>query len=184
VIADLGEGQTPRWRYGSGLLLGDRQVLTCAHVVDGSVSVVIRRPDKSLLKADIEPAFIGKTAANGLDLAILHVPEAAALAHVPVALVNRDVTGGIFLEGCSAVGYPAFQETSQQADGPSIRESAQVRGSIAPLSGLVSGLLSLEVTSSPRDLPAAGTTLANSAWAGMSGAAVFARHPQAPGGEV
>jgi hypothetical protein len=184
VIADLGNGQTPRWRYGSGLLLGDRQVLTCAHVVAGSVRVEIRRPDKVLLEANIGLALIGQPAANGFDLAILQVPEADELPHVPVALVNRDVAAGVFLEGCSAVGYPAFQEISQQADGPSIRESAQVRGSIAPLSGLVSGLLSLEVTSSPRDLPAAATTLAQSAWSGMSGAAVFAPQSRAAGGEV
>jgi hypothetical protein len=173
VIADLGEGDTPRRRYGTGLLLGGRNVLTCAHVVVDAVEVIVRRPDKSSMTADLDTKLIGVPDASRLDLALLQVPDADDLPHVPVAFVSRE--GGItaFIEGCAAVGYPQFQEVSDEG-GRSIRETVQVRGRIAPLSDLVEKSLTLEVTSAPRELPPAGVTLAESAWSGMSGAAVFA----------
>ena len=183
VIATLGVGQAMQRRYGSGLLIGGRSVLTSAHVVVGAVDVLVRRPDKSVMRADLETALIGDPDPRRLDLAILEVPEAEELPYVPVALVDR--TSGItaFIDGCAAVGYPQFQEVVRDPSGLSLRETAQVRGAIAPLSGLVEHLLSLEVTATPRELPPAGTTLSESAWAGMSGAAVFAPDAQ-HGGEV
>src|SRR4029453_9216519 len=96
-----------------------------------------------------------------------------ALPNIAVALVDRDVTTGEVIEGCWAVGYPSFQEVAR--DGAvSVRETAQVRGWIPPLSGLVGDLLSLQVTATPQPLPAAQTGLGQSEWSGMSGAAVFA----------
>ena len=45
VGADLGEGSSRRWRYGSGLLIGRRQVLTAAHVVAGATALTVRGPN-------------------------------------------------------------------------------------------------------------------------------------------
>jgi Trypsin-like peptidase domain/WD domain, G-beta repeat len=170
VIADLGETR-PRWRYGSGLLVGGRQLLTAAHVVAGAVAVTVRGPDKVALPADMDTALIGDP--DRLDLALLAVPAAPALPGVAVALVDRDVTTGEVIEGCWAVGYPSFQEVARDV-AESVRETAQVRGWIPPLSGLVGDLLSLQVTATPKPLPAEQTRLGQSEWSGMSGAAVFA----------
>ena len=172
VIADLGKTSRPRWRYGSGLLIGDRQVLTAAHVVAGAVAVTVRGPDKVAHPADLDMALVGDP--DRLDLALLAVPDAPALPNVDVALVDRDVTTGEVIEGCWAVGYPSFQEVARDAAGSSVRETAQVLGRIPPLSGLVGDLLSLQVTARLQPLPAEQTRLGQSEWSGMSGAAVLA----------
>lgn len=170
VEADLGEGMSPRYRYGSGLLMADRQVLTAAHVVSGAAAVTVRGPNKVQLTANLDTALIGDP--DRLDLALLDVPEADVLPPIEVAVVDREVTGGEVIENCWAVGYPAFAEVRRDAAGRSIRETKAVHGSIAPLTGLVERLLSLEVTSTPRPLPK--KDFAGSEWSGMSGAAVFA----------
>jgi hypothetical protein len=141
-------------------------------VVAGAVAVAVRGPDKVLLPADLDSALIGDE--DRLDLAMLEIPEASTLPDVPVAIVNRDVVTGGMVEDCWAVGYPSFQEVTRDGSGRSVRETAQVKGRIPPLSGLVKDLLSLEVTATPRELPAKGMRLGESEWSGMSGAAVFA----------
>ena len=146
-------------------------MLTAAHVVAGAVAVAVRGPDKVAHPADLDTALIGDP--DNLDLALLAVPAAPPLSGVAVALVDRDVATGEVIEGCWSVGYPSFQEVARDAAG-SVRETAQVRGWIPPLSGLVEGLLSLEVTATPQPLPAEQTGLGQSEWSGMSGAAVFA----------
>jgi hypothetical protein len=123
------------------------------------------------MQAVLASALIGTP--DRFDLAVLDVPEAEELAALPVAGVNREVTGGEFVERCWAVGFPAFQEVERDKAGRSLRESAQVKGEIPPLSGLREDLLSFQVTASPRALPPAGP-LDTSEWSGMSGAAVFA----------
>jgi WD40 repeat protein len=174
VTADLGESRRKRWCYASGLLIGGRQVLTAAHVVQGAKAVSVRRPrDQAPRRADLEAALIGEP--DGFDLAILDVPEGELLGPVPVALVNRDVSRGEYVEGW-AVGYPEFQELARDARGRSIRETAEVEGEIPPLSNLRERLLSLQVNIRPEGkhppLPRTGR-LDESDWAGMSGAAVF-----------
>ena len=175
IEADLGKDVSPRWRYGSGLICGERIVLTAAHVVHGAVMVTVRGSDqRARLPTALGTALIGDP--DRLDLALLEVPGLTApVPPVPVAVVNRDSTTGEFVDGCWAVGYPAFQEIRRDAQNRSIRISAHVRGQIPPLSGLGDelGLLSFQVTATPRELPARGT-LEQSAWSGMSGAAVFA----------
>src|SRR5215471_9234071 len=121
IIANLSEGHASQWRYGSGLLIGGRQVLTAAHVVVGAADVRIRLPDKSSMGALLDTALIGTPDARGLDMALLEVPDADELPHVRIALVNRDVATGEFVEGCAAVGYPAFKEVERGADGLSVR---------------------------------------------------------------
>jgi formylglycine-generating enzyme required for sulfatase activity len=180
IVADLGKGHEPRWRYGSGFLVGGREVLTSAHVVHNAEVVRIRTPDKASLGADLEHALVGEADPLGLDLALLTVPCAEPVPYVPIARVNRDSPIGVFIDGCAAVGYPLFQETARGPDGRHVRETAQVSGRIAPLSGLVEGLVSFEVTSSPQHaLPAPGVPFERTEWSGMSGAAVFAPGPDA-----
>src|SRR5262245_5202674 len=133
--------------------------------------------------ADLKTALIGDPDPRRLDLAILEVPEAEELPYVPVALVDRTSAVTAFIDGCAAVGYPFFQESTRDPGGLVIRDTAHVGGRIAPLSDLAENLLSLEVTASPRELPPAGTTLADSVWAGVSGAAVFAPAAE-DGGDV
>jgi len=173
VIADLGRTSSPQRRYGSGLLVGDRQVLTAAHVVTDAVAVTVRGPNKVVLPVDLDSGLVGDP--DHLDLALLAVPTAPALPNVAMALVDRDVTTGkAVIEDCWAVGYPSFQEMGRDGAGSSVRETAQVLGRIPPLSGLVGDLLSLQVTAAPQPLPAEQTRLGQSEWSGMSGAAVFA----------
>jgi hypothetical protein len=177
VEADLGQGHESRWRYGSGLVLGDRQVLTAAHVVRGAVAVTIRTPDKQSLEARLSDALMGEP--DTIDFALLTVPEAVLLPPLPVAAVNRLVTTGAkAVEDCWTVGYPRYKEVDRDGDGRSLRESEHVTGRILPLSGLVEWLLSLQVSNAPRPLPPEETRLGDSEWSGMSGAAVFARHPR------
>ncbi len=140
-------------------------------VVSGAAVITVRRPHGAAWTADLSRALIGDP--DRLDLAVLDVPEAEDLASVPVALVNWEVTGGELIERCWAVGYPAFQEVKRDDAGRWLKDTAQVNGEIAPLSGLNERLLSLHVTASPKPLPAAGK-LDASEWSGMSGAAVFA----------
>ena len=92
VEADLGQGSSPRYRYGSGLLMGERQVLTAAHVVSGATAVADRGPDKVQLAASLDTALVGDF--DQFDLALLEVPDAEALPYVEVAVVDRDVTAG------------------------------------------------------------------------------------------
>jgi DNA polymerase III delta prime subunit len=170
VEADLGEGHSPRWRYGSGLLLGGRQILTAAHVVVDAAAVTVRGPDMVQRTANLDGSLIGDP--NRLDLALLEVPEAEVLPGVEVAGVNRDVaTGGQLVDNCWALGYPAFTEIDRDGTGRSRRVTEQVRGVVAPLSQQEEHLLSLQVTATPRALPLG--TLDRSEWSGMSGAAVF-----------
>jgi S1-C subfamily serine protease len=76
VIVELRDGSH---RYGSGLLVGERWMLTTAHVVGDAVSVAVRGPDKVLLYAELQGALIGDQARVDqarVDLALLRVPEA------------------------------------------------------------------------------------------------------------
>ncbi|WP_405504049.1 SEC-C metal-binding domain-containing protein [Streptomyces purpurascens] len=163
----------PRYRYGSGLLVG-REVLTAAHVVCGAKSVSVRGPDKVLRSALLEGALVGDP--DGCDMALLPVADGDEATGVEPALVRRDGPGGEIVEDCWAVGYPVSQEVRRDAPVPSriVRETVEVRGCIPPLSGLVEGLLSLKVTHEPRALPEQRIREGESEWSGMSGAPVFA----------
>ena len=101
------------------------------------------------------------------------------MSHLPpvtFARVNRDSPAPV--AGCWAVGFPRFGEAGPVLPEGSRRETWQVRGEILPGGKLRAGLLALQVTSTPQPLP---TSLAGSAWEGMSGAVVFGTDPH--GGE-
>jgi tetratricopeptide (TPR) repeat protein len=173
VRVDLGAGQHPQYRFGSGFRLGGRVVLTAAHVVVGapSGSVTVCGPDKVRHDVTTVKGCVGDQAA--VDLALLELPkDIAALPTVAAAVVDIDAAVPDLVEDCWAVGYPEFKEISTP-EGP-VRETAQASGVIPPGSNLVSGFLSLQVMDPPRALPPQAMALGKSPWAGMSGAAVFA----------
>ena len=178
VLHDRGSARpagVDRWTGGSGYLIGGRLVLTAAHAVDyrqvlgGDERLLVRMIDGSELAARVvlvcdEP--------SGVDLALLEINEPSVgdrLPTVTFARVNRD--SAVPVAGCWAVGFPRFGEAGPVLPEGSRRETRHVGGNIWPGGKLRAGLLTLEVTSNPRPLPA---SVAGSEWEGMSGAVVFA----------
>jgi S1-C subfamily serine protease len=103
VRADLADGADPRYRFGSGLVVGGRTVLTAAHVLAGAVAVSVRGSDKSERPAVLDPTWVGDV--ERCDVALIELTELAApLEYVPVATIDRDVDSGVFVEGCWSAG--------------------------------------------------------------------------------
>lgn len=168
VIADLGEGAEPRYRYGSGCIVRERVVLTAAHVVAGALTVQVRGADKVLLPASAEERFTG--GGSGPDLALVEIDDdRPGLEPLELAVIDRDSPTGAPVEGCHVVGYPQFRDTPRRG-----RETTDAFGYIPVLAGLVSGLLTVQVTASPRPLPPETSALGDSEWSGISGAPVLA----------
>ncbi|MGW3367817.1 nSTAND1 domain-containing NTPase [Streptosporangium canum] len=184
VIAEVtvGQGSEARteWRVASGFLINGRHVLTSLHAVaDGEIEVrrAIPWPDGPKrswrawvrLRGEVEHA----------DLAVLELAEDTAeeIGLLPMIAFARvaDRTERLeVVEGCGAVGFPRFLERGR---GPTVvRQAAQIDGRIPISQRPGPGLLTLQTHHRPEDppLPSAGTTLAGSAWSGMSGAAVLA----------
>src|SRR2546423_4078477 len=171
VIADLGEDRAPRFRYGSGCIVFGRTVLTAAHVVVGAVAVRVRGPDKLLHQVAVDPRFIGDTDGSGPDLALVEIADPTIdLAPMPLARVDRDSPEGDAVKDCHAIGYPWF---ATQPSPTAVRNTVDAYGYLPVLSKLVNGLLSVQVSSSPRPLPKT-ETLERSPWAGISGGPVVA----------
>jgi WD40 repeat protein len=174
VIADLGEAAHPRYRYGSGSIVTGRTVLTAAHVVEGAVSVTVRDPGKIMREAALDPGFVGDVDGPGPDLALVEITDPRIdVPAMGLAAVDRDSVSGDPVERCHAVGYPAFMER-KTADGDPFRETVDAFGQVPVLSGLAGGLLSVQVSSAPRELPPEQTKLGESEWSGMSGGPVVA----------
>jgi hypothetical protein len=170
VIADLGNDQTPRYRYGSGCIVLGRTVLTAAHVVADAQVVQVRRPDRALRPAQIDRRFVGSEA--GPDLALIDIDDNTIdLEPIKLAVVDRDNRTGGLVERCHVVGYPQFTEKPSPS---AARDTVDVIGVIPVLSNLTTGLLSVQVTVAPRELPSQETSLGSSEWSGMSGAPVIA----------
>ena len=176
VVADLPGGDQ---RYGSGCLVTGRTVLTAAHVVTGARLVWVRDPGKRRIDCQpLDPALVGHPAdlASGPDLALVELADADVdLPPIGLARVDRDSTTGESLERCHAWGYPQFAERPRldHADGV-VRESRDAAGVVLVGSGLVFGLLDLQVMVAPRDLPGPDVPLGESPWSGFSGGPVFA----------
>ena len=168
VIADLGQGAEHRYRYGSGCIVCGHTVLTAAHVVIGAQAVQVRLPDKILRPAKIDLKFIGGDDAP--DLALIDIDDDAIdLAPIQLAMVDRNSAAATPVDGCHVVGYPQFMKKPSAG-----RETADAFGHVPVLAGLVSGLLTVQVTAFPRPLPPARTALGETEWSGMSGAPVVA----------
>ena len=171
VIAELGESASVRYRYGSGCIVHGRTVLTAAHLIADAKTVRVRGPDKVPRPAKVDSRFVGGKA--GLDLALIEVDDDTIdLAAIGLAIVDRDNPAATPLENCRAVGYPTFAERSES--GLAVRDTVDALGRIPVLSQLATGLLTLQVTSTPRPLPPASAALGESEWSGMSGAPVLA----------
>ncbi|MFF4625558.1 trypsin-like peptidase domain-containing protein [Nonomuraea jabiensis] len=184
VIAQITVGQGSRtrteWQVASGFLIDGRHVLTSLHAVaNGDIEVrrAIPWPDgpkrswraRVLLRGDVEHA----------DLAVLELTadapaEIGLLPLIAFARVADRTERLEVVEDCGAVGFPRFLERGQGA--AVVRQAAQVSGRIPVSQRPGPGLLTLQTGHRPEGppLPSAGTTLAGSAWSGMSGAAVLA----------
>jgi WD40 repeat protein len=174
VIADLGAAADSRYRYGSGCIVHGRTVLTAAHVVAGAVSVVVRDPARREYTAIVDPQFVGDVDGPAPDLALLEIADPAfegGLPPIGLAGVDRDSATGEPVERCHAIGYPWFAETPSPR---AVRDTVDAIGVVPVLSKLKTGLLSVQVTVTPRELPPEETALGASEWSGMSGAPVLA----------
>jgi Trypsin-like peptidase domain len=176
VIADLGETVDRRYRYGSGCIVRGGTVLTAAHVVTDAVSAVVRGTDKREYKATVDQHFVGDVTGSGPDLALLEINDPKFNRDLPpirLAAVDRDSPSGEPVKDAQAVGYPWFAETRSRTR-TAVRDTVDATGVIPVLSHLATGLLSVQVRASPRELPPQEITLEESQWSGMSGAPVFA----------
>ena len=170
VIADLGQGAAPRYRYGSGCIAAGRSVLTAGHVVSGALAVRVRRLDKKLIDAVLNPRFVG--AEPGPDLALVEIDDYRIDTEpIELAVIDRDSLNAEPVRDCHAIGYPWFAEKPSPT---AVRETVDAVGYVPVLSGLARGLLTVQVTDAPRPLPPAGQHLGQSQWSGMSGAPVVA----------
>jgi WD40 repeat protein len=170
VVADL--GASAGYRYGSGCIVRGRTVVTAAHVVAGAESVRVRDPDKRLYPARLDPRFVGSASGPGPDLALVEIEdETVDLLPLGLAQVARGTATADPVERCHAIGYPWFAERPSPE---TVRETVDAIGVVAVLSRLAEGLLSLQVSVSPRPLPPEETSLGASEWSGMSGAPVIA----------
>lgn len=138
VLADLGEGHSPRYRSGSGCIVAGRTVLTAAHVVEGAVSVKVRPPDKVIREAALDTGFVGDVDGPGPDLALVELTGPGVDVPMGLAAVDRDSVSGDPVERCHAVGYPVFMERDGP-DGGRVRETADAFGHVPVLSGLAWG---------------------------------------------
>ncbi|MFF6786931.1 trypsin-like peptidase domain-containing protein [Streptomyces sp. NPDC012510] len=170
IVSDFGPGTSPRYRYGSGCIMSGRTVLTAAHTVAGADTVWVRGRDKRRREARIEPAYIGDP--ESVDFALVELDEDTGFPALPAAAVDRGGAVPEVIDRCHTVGYPAFKERTTQGD--TVRDTVGVGGHISVLANLVSELLTLHVTASPRPLPQHGQSLAETEWSGMSGAPVWA----------
>jgi WD40 repeat protein len=177
VVADFEDGRT---RYSSGCIVVGSTVLTAAHAVYGATRVRVRGTDKNFKACEkLNSLFVGSPGSwrEGPDLALLTISadEHVNFAPMPLARVDRDSNSGDEVDRCHALGYPQFAEVQPGgSEGPAVRESKDAAGSVPVGSGLVSGLLDLQVSVAPKDLPPTDEPLPQSQWSGISGGPVVA----------
>jgi TPR repeat protein len=145
--------------FGSGYLLTGDLVLTAGHVVDGLKGPCEVRP---LGADDWRSAEVIRL--GGCDAALLKLKRAGERFAEPVRL------GRLATEKrapCRAVGFPLAQ--AKVLERRNVRDTEEMTGEIAPLSGRKKGLLTIHVDGS---VPTRGPS-GRSPWEGMSGAALF-----------
>jgi hypothetical protein len=175
-------------RVGSGYRVAERLVLTAAHCVRGTGHRVWladgERAARVLVDGRRAAAVpVSDRSAADIDLGLLEIMPSQAQGEAPVvelsppacARIDRTTAGRV--SGCVAIGYPKYMATNAEPF-----RTAQVGGWIDTAAGLVdtakgrhASYLTLKAEGPvPRPLPTTEQGLSQSAWAGMSGAAVFA----------
>jgi len=144
-------------RQGSGVLLTDQLVLTCAHVV-ASGSVLIAHP----ARPDKIRATVAWTDAQ-LDVALLEAREPVQQT-TPVRLGVVDTRQVI--PGCEIIGFPHMQRYGHDQR----LEADQYTAAVLPMAGRVRDLLVCELDNPPPARPDGGPA----ALFGLSGGPVFA----------
>ena len=163
VLHDRGGSTNPDWSLGSGCAVREGLVLTAARNV-GPGLLRVRWRGTHELEASI--SWCGDK--GSLDLALLAVPRLTV--QVPplcYGVVDRRLTTPV--KNCWTAGFPRFNE--QPGYPTPSRLSARLDGEILATGQPGLDVLTLQVSCSPRPLP---RRIAESEWAGMSGAAVFA----------
>ncbi|MEV0783553.1 NACHT domain-containing protein [Streptomyces sp. NPDC050423] len=153
TVVVLGAGSV----QGSGVLLTDRLVLTCAHVVKGGGRCSVAHPD---LTGHTDSAVVWID--HGLDAALVETPAPL----FPVEPVRLGVLqSSQALADCEITGFPDVQRY-----GPDDHlEADQYTATVLPMAGRVRKLLVCEL-----DGPSAGADHEPPALRGLSGGPVFA----------
>ena len=150
-----------RLRIGSGYAVGERTVLTAAHVVAVEDSIEVR----PLGQGDRWLAVVETHTHASADLAVLQLSEEDQLHDVVSPLLGAMDTDGDTIIPVELAGFPRVQRRES-----GLRVDEWVHGDLLPLSTQRAGALSIDVhTALPRR-----TDAARSPWAGISGAPVFA----------
>ncbi|GII86069.1 hypothetical protein Ssi03_40590 [Sphaerisporangium siamense] len=147
---DLPDG---KMKLGSGYRVTADVVLTASHVVEGARKVQAR------FTADLDHKVPAEMLWTVGEVTALRVPPEKGLSPVRYGLVERHATE----IPCEAVGFPLWKWRED------VRDSAQVKGSILPLSNRYTNTLHVGVDRPPAENPE------SSPWKGMSGAALFVR---------
>ncbi|MGC5365162.1 NACHT domain-containing protein [Streptomyces sp. DT24] len=144
---------------GSGVLLTDRLVLTCAHVVRTSAAALIAQPSRGgVVRGTV--AWID----HDLDAALLFLATPAA----PVPPVRLGaLADGQVLPGCELTGFPDIQRYGSDRR----LEADQYTATVLPAAGLTRGLLVCQLDGPP-PFDAAGARVP--ALSGLSGGPLFA----------
>jgi hypothetical protein len=165
---------------GSGYRVAGRLVLTAAHCVGGAGHRVVLADGERRARVVVDGRRMAVPesdwSAAGVDLGLLEiVPDTAGnvapLEELPppaCARIDRTTARRV---RCMAIGYPKHMATTREPF-----RTAQLDGWIATTSGLAdTGYMMLKAEGVPSaPLPISERELGRSAWAGMSGAAVFA----------
>ncbi|SEN16436.1 Trypsin-like peptidase domain-containing protein [Actinacidiphila rubida] len=161
-------------RRGSGYRVGERWVLTAAHVVTDEAPVAVRvrfdadRPEEWTAAARV------LLAAAEADVALLEITGEVPPGPPPRPPVYGQVPAADVVLRCSAMGFPRFKlrrdrgTAADDASPSQYRDSCHATGTVSVLSNRREGTLELAVTP-----PAADPDPRRSPWEGMSGAAVW-----------
>ncbi|MCZ4101123.1 NACHT domain-containing protein [Streptomyces sp. So13.3] len=150
-------------RQGSGYLLSPRLVLTAAHVIGDGLDIRIAVPGGP---GDVRCRVVWQPheIEREIDVALIEAPVDLV---PPTGLVQLGEVDSLSpIRDCQAIGFPYVQRGGPE--GKSL-DSEQVTGTLKPGSGMLKRQYVLDSDHAPPSARQDG----GSAWAGMSGAAVF-----------